>query len=61
MTKQKPKFTNVKFPFPEGATVKEIMNWIHGDDIRTKGDLVGWTGSPPMHLNREPVATNKKK
>jgi hypothetical protein len=50
MKRQRPKYT-----FPPGTTILQIMDWIRNEDIRSKGDLRGWTGSPPMHLNKEPV------
>jgi hypothetical protein len=57
--KQLPKYSD----FPPGTTVKDIMAFIRGDDVRTKTDLHGWTGSPTFHLNREPVdeSTPQKK
>lgn len=54
--KQLPKYTD----FLPGTTVKEIMGWLRGDDVRSKTDLRDWTGSPPFHLNREPVDGHEK-
>ena len=47
--KQKPRYTDI----PPG-TIKEQLAWLRGDDVRTKTDLRGWTGSLPFHLSKEP-------
>ncbi len=33
------------------AHAKRIADFISGADVRTKTDLVDWTGSPPFHLD----------
>lgn len=55
MAKQRPRYAD----FPEGTTVKQLMDWIRGNDVRSKTDLRDWTGCPPMHLNVEPVEGTK--
>ena len=32
---------------------RKVRAWIRGDDVVTKTDLRGWTGSFPFHLNRD--------
>lgn len=51
--RQQPKYRD----FPPGTTIRDIMNWLRDDHIRTKCDLRDWTGSPTFHLNKE---TEKK-
>lgn len=37
----------------EADHYRRVAAWISGEDVRTKTDLVDWTGSLPFHLNRE--------
>lgn len=32
--------------------IKRVMAFITGDDVRSKTDLGGWTGSMPFHLDQ---------
>lgn len=32
--------------------LRRIRDFVSGADVRTKTDLVDWTGSPPFHLDR---------
>lgn len=34
--------------------LRRVERFISGEDVTSKTDLVGWTGSLPFHLNREP-------
>jgi hypothetical protein len=28
-----------------------FLQWVRGEDVRSKGDLRSWTGSGPLHLD----------
>lgn len=56
--KQQPTITRTPKQMPgesDKAYEKRLMAWISGDDVRTRTDLRDWTGSGPMHLNKEPI------
>jgi hypothetical protein len=51
--KQPPTITDI----PDDLSPRDLMERLNR--ARSKGDLQGWTGSLPFHLNREPVQTSK--
>ena len=55
---QQPTVTMKDFPqqLPgesDKAFAKRVFAFVNGDDIRTKTDLRGWTGSFPFHLDND--------
>lgn len=45
-------------PLDEGIPVDDVVAWLN--DAPSKGDLRGWSGCPPFHLDKMPDDDKKK-